>query len=301
MKKFEGIEQIGFTVNKAHNVAFGTVGEYKFIINFLPQQRQYSIIATMKNDNETGVLSQYLETMDKGQFINWTHYKDHAVIVNLKNDKNLTVWDLDKIMKEIAGFASQNGYVQCCRHCGQETPIDVCSINGYNDLSCPNCLGQLAENQPKLKEVNLPLGIVGALAGSLIGVLVWVIIYKMGFVAGITGFIMSVCCFKGYEMLGGRIDKKGVWIAVAIAIVMLGAAELISVGLEIYDVFGEMYGISMADAFRAIPAFLEEPEIMGPIVKDLLFGYVFMVAASFSYIKNINRTVSTDGVVERLG
>ena len=93
MKKFEGIEQIGFTVNKAHNVAFGTVGEYKFIINFLPQQRQYSIIATMKNDNETGVLSQYLETMDKGQFINWTHYKDHAVIVNLKNDKNLTVWD----------------------------------------------------------------------------------------------------------------------------------------------------------------------------------------------------------------
>lgn len=34
MKKFEGIEQIGFTVNKAHNVAFGTVGEYKFIINF---------------------------------------------------------------------------------------------------------------------------------------------------------------------------------------------------------------------------------------------------------------------------
>ena len=152
-----------------------------------------------------------------------------------------------------------------------------------------------------LKEVNLPLGIVGALAGSLIGVLVWVIIYKMGFVAGITGFIMSVCCFKGYEMLGGRIDKKGVWIAVAIAIVMLGAAELISVGLEIYDVFGEMYGISMADAFRAIPAFLEEPEIMGPIVKDLLFGYVFMAAASFSYIKNINRTVSTDGVVERLG
>ena len=40
---------------------------------------------------------------------------------------------------------------------------------------------------------------------------------------------------------------------------------------------------------------------MGPIVKDLLFGYVFMAAASFSYIKNINRTVSTDGVVERLG
>ena len=32
MKKFEGIEQIGFTVNKAHNVAFGTVGEYIYYI-----------------------------------------------------------------------------------------------------------------------------------------------------------------------------------------------------------------------------------------------------------------------------
>lgn len=259
------------------------------------------MITTMKNDNKTGVLSQYLEGMDKGQLINWTHYKDNTVIINLKNSKYLTVWEMDKIMKEIASIASQNGYVQCCRHCGQEIPIDVCSINGHIDLSCSSCLGQLAQNQPKLKDVNLPLGIVGALAGSLVGVLVWVIIYKLGFVAGITGFIMSVCCFKGYEMLGGRIDKKGVWIAVIIAIVMLAAAEMISLGLEIHDAFSAVYGISMTDAFRSIPSFLGEPEILGTVVEDLLFGYVFMAAASYSYIRNIHKTVSNDGVVERLG
>lgn len=301
MKKLEGLEQIGLTVNKKHECAYGMIGGYKFIVTFHPQARQYTLLTTIKSDNESGVLSQYLETMDKGAYINWASYSNYVMAVNVKNNKHLTVWDLEKMMKEIAGIAYQNDYVQCCRHCGQETNLDVCTLNGQNDLMCANCLSQYSMNLPAPKPTNMSLGIVGSLIGSLIGVAVWVIIYKMGFIAGITGFIMAVCCFKGYELLGGRIDQKGVWIALAIAVVMLAAAEMISLGLEILDVYGGYYDIHFFDAMQSVPYFLEDSDVLWAVIEDLAFGYVFMAAASFSYVRNMYKTASSDGVIERIG
>lgn len=301
MKKLKGFEEIGFTVNQAHQCAYGSVEGYQFVVNYLPQQRQYTLMATIKNENEAGAMTQYLDSMDKGNFINWTIYKDNAVIVNLKNHKELDVWAIQKIMQGIALTASQNAYVQCCRHCGEETVIYPVSVNGNTDLACEKCLVEFTSQQPPVKEVNLPLGIVGALVGSIIGVAVWILIYQLGFVAGITGFIMAVCCFKGYEMLGGRIDKKGVWIAIAISIAMLAVAEMICLGIEIHALYSEFYDISFFDAMSVVPDFLSEPEILSAVLGDLAFGYVFMAVASFSYIKNIQKRVNTEGVIERLG
>lgn len=300
MKKFEGFEQIGMKINQAHQVAYGLINGYKFLVRYSAEHRNYTIMTTIKPTGED-TLAGYLETKEKGSFINWMVYKDYSVVINVKNDKKLGVYDLEAIMKDIAYYASQNGYVQCCRHCGQEINVDVCSINGQTDLACPSCFGEYASRQEPVKQVNLPLGIVGAFVGSLIGVAVWVLIYKLGFIAGITGFVMSVCCFKGYEILGGRMDKKGVWIALVIAVIMLAAAEMVSLGLEIYDVYSEYYVMSIFDAMQMVPSFLTEGEIVASVVKDLAFGYVFMAAASFSYIKAVHQEVSSQGVVERIG
>lgn len=303
MKKLQGLEEIGLTVDKKHECAYGVVDGYKFIVTFHPQARQYSIITSVKTQNETDTLSQYLETMDKGTFINWMSYANEVVTVNVKNDKHLTVWDLNKIMKDIAAFAYQNGYVQCCHHCHEEIAVDACSLNGQNDLMCSHCLSQFSINAPEPKPINVPLGILGALIGSLIGVIAWLVIYNLGFIAGITGFIMAVCCFKGYEMLGGRIDRQGLWIALIIAVVMLAVAEMLSLGLEIMSVYNDYYdmGLTIFDAMQAVPYFLGDSDILWAVIKDLAFGYIFMAAASFSYIKNLHKIVATDGVIERMG
>lgn len=303
MKKLQELQQIGLTVDKSHDVAYGVVGGYKFIVNFLSQQRQYTIMTTVKNDSDENAIMQYLESINQQAFVNWTNYNNHVVMINLKNDKKLTVYEIQNMIQSLASQLTQLGYVQCCRHCGEAVAVDACSINGNNDMACTGCVSHFADNQTPLKEVNLPLGIVGALAGSIIGVLVWVIIYRMGFVAGITGFIMAVCCFKGYGMLGGRIDNKGIWIAVITSIVMLAVAEMIAVAFEIQGAMTDVYAIelSLTEAFRMIPLFLEDSEFLGAVISDLGAGYVFMAVASFSYIRNIHRRVRHEGVVERLG
>lgn len=300
MKKLEGFEQIGFSIDKQHNVAYGLVDGYKYLVNFLPNQKQYSIMLTLLVDNED-ILITYVKTLEHNPIVNWSFYRDQTIVINLKNTKELTVYDLETIMKDLSSFCHTNGYVQACPQCKEEKAVDVCSINGENVLMCSECFEKVVANQPPEKETNVPMGILGALAGSLIGVVVWVLIYKLGYVAGITGFVMSVCCFKGYELLGGRIDKKGVYIAVVIAVIMLAFAEMVAIGLEIHSAMNDYYTVSIPEAFSMIPLFLGESEVVFGVVKDLLSGYVLMAIASFSYIKNIHQIAKTQNVNERLG
>lgn len=300
MKKLEGFEQIGFKVNKEHHVAYGMIDGFKYLVNFLANQKQYSIMLTVLGDNED-ILTTYMNSLEQNPIVNWSFYRDQTIVINIKNTNELTVTDLESLMKNLSAFCHTNGYVQSCPHCKEEKDVEVCSVNGENVLMCSECFENTTASQPAEKPVNLPMGILGALVGSLIGVVVWVIIYKLGYVAGITGFIMSVCCFKGYELLGGRIDKKGVYIALVIAVVMLAFAEMVALGLEIHSVMNEYYSLGLFDAFALIPTFLGDSEIVFGVVKDLLSGYLLMGIASFSYIRNIHHMTKTSGVNERLG
>lgn len=301
MKGLKDLEQFQLTVDEKKRVAYGYVSGLKYMITFQPQQRQYILMTTLKTENEMGALNQALEAMDKGEFINWVSYQEEAVIVNVKAHKALTASIMMDILNQVSSLIIQNGYVQCCRFCGEEKDVEVCSINGTLNLMCSECFSKVEITQEPVKKVNTPLGILGALVGSLIGIIAWVVIYKLGYIAGITGFIMAFGCFKGYQMLGGRMDKKGVWISLGISIVMLAVAEMISLGLEIYTVYGEYVSLSLIDAFRLLPYMLGEGEVLGAVVEDLLFGYVFMALASFTFVKNAYMSSSTDGVIEKLG
>lgn len=301
MKTLSDLEQIGFIENKKCQSAYGNVDGFKYIVSYLAQSKQYTIVTTVKKDQEVGELQEYINTMDRGPFVNYVSYTDRVLYISMTNSNQLDVWEIQRVMKNISSFLLTQGYSQCCRHCGEITNVDVCSVEGNADLICQSCFANYESKMPEVKSVNLPLGIIGALAGSLIGVIAWVLIYQLGIVAGITGFIMSVACLKGYEMLGGRLDKKGIIIGVLIAIAMLFIAEMIALGFEIQSAYGE-YGmtIGIMDSMKQIPLFLGESEVLFGVIKDLGVGYVFMIAASFSYIKSQYRAVAVENVIERL-
>ena len=67
---------------------------------------------------------------------------------------------------------------------------------------------------------------------------------------------------------------------------------MISLGIAAYTELGEIYGLSLGDAFRMIPDLLQEPELVGAVVKDLAIGYALSIWASYSSIKNIWRQTS---------
>lgn len=302
MKKMKDLETLGFTLVPKQGIAYGPVGNYKFMIHFLAQQNQYSAVTSVAPSNaDNDPLPAYIEIIDKEkyEFVNWIRYNEHVITMNF-NNKKMTIENLDQFLKDLSSYLVTNGYVPCCHNCHEQKALNVYSTNGELDILCRDCFLEVADAVKELKPVNTPLGIVGALLGSCIGIAVWVILYKLGFIAGITGFIMAVCCFKGYEMLGGRIDTKGIWISLMISIVMLAVAEYLALGLEVYSVFSEYYSISLFDAIRSVPEIIRENEIIAEVIKDLLFGYVFMAFASFSYIKAVHHQTKHAGVCEQL-
>lgn len=136
------------------------------------------------------------------------------------------------------------------------------------------------------RKENLPLGIIGAVIGILIGTVLWVVIGQIGFIAGIAGYAIVFCGMKGYGILGRKLSKTGIVICIILSFLAIIGAEFISLGITAYRELHE-YSITLGQAFSLIPAMLEEPELIGAVVKDLAVGYILSIWASWSSVKNI--------------
>jgi len=146
---------------------------------------------------------------------------------------------------------------------------------------------------------------VGALLFSLAGAVVYFILYMMGYIASISGLIGVVCAVKGYALFSSKESKKGIVIATVIALLMIVLSSYLCLAYEIYDVYktgfeaGEMeFSLTFPESVRAVPFFLEEPDIRGSYISDLLFSLFFCLIGCGSFVmnkfKNANTKKNTD-------
>jgi len=135
------------------------------------------------------------------------------------------------------------------------------------------------------KKSNLVGGLVGAFLGSLIGCALWVLIYRLGYIAGIAGAVTGICAMKGYEILGKRLDKKGVIGSVIIMFIMIFFANKLSWSWEIYDVY-KADGITFWEAFQSSDDIIAFSDLTATYYKDLAIGYVLTILCSYKNIIN---------------
>lgn len=96
---------------------------------------------------------------------------------------------IDLLVEEL----SLEGYHPYCVYAHRyEENLEVVCYNGQCILMSKNCFEELATKMRPPKNPNLGKGIIGGILGSIIGIVVWIIIYQLGFIAGITGFIMAL-------------------------------------------------------------------------------------------------------------
>lgn len=199
------------------------------------------------------------------------------------------------VMEPILNFLMTNGYASGCGCCGSNTAALNCwSVNAELFYLCDECAEEvsqsLKENQvaAKAKKGNFLAGIVGAVLGALIGCAAWVLIYKLGYIAGIAGLIMGICAMKGYELLGGHLDKKGVIASIVIMIAACYFANKLAWSWEAYDALKEI-GITFFDTFRNLDAIIIESGLTGSYYGELAIGYGLTALASFRSIINAFR------------
>lgn len=109
------------------------------------------------------------------------------------------------------------------------------------------------ETKQKTRPENVVAGIVGAFLGSLLGVVCTVVIGQLGYVASVSGLIMAVGALKGYELLAGRLSKKG---AVISSVLILGMTWLAH-RLDWTITAASAMDAGIFDCFKLIPSMVK--------------------------------------------
>lgn len=120
---------------------------------------------------------------------------------------------------------------------------------------------------------NVFLGTLGALLGIIPGLIIWVILDQVGFIAGLAGYVMLMGAFKVYEILGKKLDKKGVIICVVISFIGIIFADFFSLAWAAYSEFKEIYDVTFLDCIKIMPnLILSDGTIATGFIFNLLIG-----------------------------
>ena len=132
---------------------------------------------------------------------------------------------------------------------------------------------------------NLVIALVASLLCACAGGVLWVLIYRLGYIAGITGCVAAVAALFGYEKIGKRQVTGGaiVWcILVSLVVLLLGNAvayaweftEALSVGSP-----------GRAEFFvvlKQLPTILKDYDCVGSFFGDWGMGVFFAAISGFS-------------------
>ena len=213
---------------------------------------------------------------------------------------------INEAIMPVIDFLANNGYASGCMECGtQDAPIDCYDINGTHHFLCNECVNKvesaLIDRKQEIlsKKSKLIPGIVGAFLGALIGCVVYFFVWQLGYIAAIAGLVTAVCAFKGYEMLGGTVDKKGVIACVFIIIFAVFFANQIVWAYDAYSVYKD-YGAGFFDCFRSLQQILTEHELTAEYYGDLAIAYVMTVLGSFRSVVNAFKSSSGSYKVKKM-
>ena len=295
----------GFVFEREQNVMHGTVNGIEFLIVPVKTINQFRIQLHADIEKSKGKedFLAFLHALEQRYpFVRYAGYDEknmvsvHAASREQEDKQNLTI-----LVSELSSKCSECKISNCCSRCKHVLPLRAAAVDGSPALLCENCLAQEMNRDGGRKE-NLFLGVIGALLGALLGMVLWVVIGMIGYIAGIAGLVMVICAIKGYQLLGKKISRKGIVICILISCLMLAGAEYVSLGIVIFKELGAAYDLSLTDSFALVPAFLEEPGVIGGVKTDLLIGYILAILSSFSSVRRLwtqgeeepkSRTVAT--------
>lgn len=272
----------------------------------------FQISAHSEDDPGNAALRDFVESCKSGtkqiQSVSVNNNSVTVVVTRTFLAKKIPAHLNDAIMPVIY-FLSNNRYVSGCMQCGtQNFPVDCYDINGMHLYMCSDCVGKvesaLSDKQQDIltNKSNLAAGIVGALLGSLIGCAVYFLLWQLNYISAIAGLVTAVCTFKGYEMLGGKIDKKGVFACIIVMIFAVFFANKLAWAYDIFSAFKDEYDVTFFDCFRVVKDLVADPEadIAGEYYGYLAMGYFMTILGSYRNVIDVFKSSTGSYTVKKM-
>ena len=130
-------------------------------------------------------------------------------------------------------------------------------------------------------------GLLGALVGALIGGVVWVLLYHFGYLAGIAGWLIVFCAFKGFQLLGKKLNTGAIVLCLIISVLTAAAACALGMAWDITDAFNELEAgsVTLVQVLENFPDIMTYFELWGDFFKDLAVGLVLGIIAAWSCVR----------------
>lgn len=283
----------GFTVNEQYKVIYGRLNGINVMLEPYKTINTHYLTFRMdlKDEGKREELLSYLRTLEREfpyiAYAGWNH--KYMVYVSFQVSEEEDLEHINTLIERVTEKCNELGLYNCCENCQGHGDFRFVDISGDKFQMCSSCAERI---KGKLQDVydqkeNIVLGILGGIVGAVIGSLLWILLDQIHFIAGIAGVAIVYSAFKGYEMLGKRISRKGVVICVVICALTIIGADLFSLTIDLYQSLSEYYLISFGDAFSYIPYLLSDWDMLGRFLLNLGIGYLVAVLGSYSLVHNL--------------
>ena len=298
---------LGGCLKDYRNHMAGIYRGYRIIIEQDKGQYLIKINARSSVDINNEILNEFLrKQQEQNPLIRNLQIYSFSVVLEVSlSAANKNIADsFNAIIEPVIDFLVRGRYTSACEVCGTDTfAINCYEINGEHHHICERCAAEvnatLQKNQnPPAKrparqpQSNFIAGIGGAAAGALIGCILWIIIYKLGFVGGIAGIAVAFCSFKGYELLGGSLDKKGIICSIAIMVILIFITNKLAWSWGFSSAL-KSFGYKFGEIFGNLGAYLSEAKLTLTYWAELLVGYALVAVYVYP---EIARAFSLDGI-----
>lgn len=268
VKKYQTLAALmKLSFDKKNKILFGQRDGFSMIVRADNFSNPRSFVVTVSAKSAGNDLTQQDVWQFAGQnpISSLQPEHNHLVMVLAKEKKEAKlIAYLQQSVNALLNLLIQKGYEPCCMSCGQNVETSVYAVGAsYGDAyvsMCPACISRLktdiAYNNFQ-KHENILGGIVGALLGSVIGAVLILLLAQLGRVSVLLGWVMSICTFKGYTLLGRKMTKKGM---VLCTLIVLGMTYIIN-RMDWAILASVQLGVSIFTAFQAVPFLLREGAI----------------------------------------
>jgi len=299
-KKVKGIlekagAQIGLRYNEETRSLLGVYNGYHISCAYI--NNVYDIKVSVRKDGQLPEAALCKSIKKSIREIWDVKVRDNVVIANPTGaTTGRTIKAIVATIKGLTEAFRMNGFEDACEVCGQShINLDSYYISGTISTLCEECYEKITQpteqlEQPELLEQstfeennvkeNVLFGIVGAFLGSLIGVACIIIISQLGYVASISGLVMSVCTVYGYSMLAKDFSFKGAIISLIMMIVMTYFADKASWCISI----AKNSDLSFVDSFKNFKSILEFTKTEKDFSSDLSRVYLYEVFGNIPII-----------------
>ncbi len=304
----------GLRYDAVNELIYGERSGFQIILKASDSRYPYMLTIQTTAKNATGTLlgkdekKEVIKSVDKIANVKQEGNQLSFFQKNITNQEKL-VNALTDSLNGVISFLNAKGYSPCCSLCGQYVETSPFRVGLEYRHLCSDCelrlrdSNALAAQAKAQKKENVVGGVVGALLGSLLGVVCIILLSQMGYVAALSGVLMAVGVLKGYEILGGKLTKKGIIISVVIMLLMTYIGDRLDWAIVLLgEGGGADAGYNLFECYRLVPDMISLEYIeVGSYLANLLLLYVFLLLGAVPTIISKVKEKQEEGNIVKIG